>query len=590
MSNIWYTFDWYFKKDAKAQSVYDALVSLQKGDVKASAEALEALGADEPFSDLGWDDPLPATVSNSKKRVRAHFQLRTSSDVPEHLIEQVAGLGARLTKLYVFNDQVGEATSLYYKKGEEVDLEDVLDDFAEVDPSFKLAIAFEDDEPEQALKLLRRGADPNAEVEDDPLIFAAIDHGWSKVAIAAIEAGANLEVRDDELHRPLHMAADEEELGVDVVRSMVAHGADVHARNEYKQTPLNVVAGLDAHDALARAIVLIEAGADINAVSDYGSVLWVARAHNAALARHLVGLGAQAVPASDSYGDDPESDLTTAIMHDDREKFDALFDEATCGDIDKSKLVECCVQYDRPEFLQRIAPGEVSAFTKVGDKTALGIAAWYGSLSIASQLVEELGEATGNAQREVLVDALVAFAGGADTVTSMTKLIACSTDLDAKSTTSASTAVEVALLHGHMDNVRLLLEAGANPNYGDEYERTYMFQAAKLGPEWVKLLLHSGAEADVSDEDGKTPLHVAARTEGAAESIAALVAAGADVNAHDQSEATPLHEATKDDRTAANAGALIDAGADRGASDEDEKTPADYARSYRARAVLALLE
>ncbi len=103
---------------------------------------------------------------------------------------------------------------------------------------------------------------------------------------------------------------------------------------------------------------------------------------------------------------------------------------------------------------------------------------------------------------------------------------------------------------GHEGIVRLLLERGADVNNVDgERHRTALHAA--VGDTYmntdvcvsiVRLLLHGGADAKAKDDDGITPLFLAVnnRQAGAAH---LLIAKGADVNARRQTDRTLLHDA-----------------------------------------------
>ncbi|HWK55089.1 MAG TPA: ankyrin repeat domain-containing protein [Hyphomicrobiales bacterium] len=79
--------------------------------------------------------------------------------------------------------------------------------------------------------------------------------------------------------------------------------------------------------------------------------------------------------------------------------------------------------------------------------------------------------------------------------------------------------------------VKSLLEAGADPNFGNRYHITPLWLAAlNRSPEMIELLIQRGASAAASLPHGETPLMVAARA-GDPESIDLLLAAGADPNA-----------------------------------------------------------
>lgn len=77
----------------------------------------------------------------------------------------------------------------------------------------------------------------------------------------------------------------------------------------------------------------------------------------------------------------------------------------------------------------------------------------------------------------------------------------------------------------------------------------------------VRLLLDAGADVNVSSQLGRTPLQVAAATNGSAETVGLLLEKGADVNAADTTGVTPLISAASVD-DAAVAKLLVSKGAD----------------------------
>lgn len=92
---------------------------------------------------------------------------------------------------------------------------------------------------------------------------------------------------------------------------------------------------------------------------------------------------------------------------------------------------------------------------------------------------------------------------------------------------------------GQPDMVRLLLEAGADPNLGDS--STPLIEAAgKAGnAAAVGLLLTAGADPNAADKTGYTPLMAAAKA-GDSDLTAALLKAGADPNARSRQGHSPL--------------------------------------------------
>jgi len=117
-----------------------------------------------------------------------------------------------------------------------------------------------------ARDLIEAGADVNAKDNDGftPLSICA-EKGHLNVARALIEAGADVNAKDNEGLTPLYMCA----LGghLEVARALIEAGADVNAKKDNGVTPLHMCA-YTGHLEVSRA--LIEKGADVNAKEDDG--------------------------------------------------------------------------------------------------------------------------------------------------------------------------------------------------------------------------------------------------------------------------------------------------------------------------------
>jgi len=101
--------------------------------------------------------------------------------------------------------------------------------------------------------------------------------------------------------------------------------------------------------------------------------------------------------------------------------------------------------------------------------------------------------------------------------------------------------------------------------------------------------LDAGADVEARADDGRPPLHWAAR-EGRAGAIGALVGAGADFGARDENGRTPLHWAVVQGHPDAIHG-LAFVGADAGAKDNIDRSPLHWAaREGHAGAVRALAD
>ncbi|KUL81849.1 hypothetical protein ZTR_09744 [Talaromyces verruculosus] len=116
------------------------------------------------------------------------------------------------------------------------------------------------------------------------------------------------------------------------------------------------------------------------------------------------------------------------------------------------------------------------------------------------------------------------------------------------------TALDIAIRHGHVSAVKLLLQAGSDANRvsSDGKSTLYAATQAPNSGRIVGLLLKHGAKPDepVSTPKGDTPLLSAIRQGSSPEAIRALVQAGASLNTGNEIGETPRKLADKSTNTA----------------------------------------
>jgi ankyrin repeat protein len=95
---------------------------------------------------------------------------------------------------------------------------------------------------------------------------------------------------------------------------------------------------------------------------------------------------------------------------------------------------------------------------------------------------------------------------------------------------------------GSPESMRLLLDAGADPNTANVFAATALMWCAGDVAK-VRLLLSKGAKVDARSQLGRTPLLIAAAYDGATEAARLLIEKGANVKARDKSGMSVLQQA-----------------------------------------------
>ncbi|MDE2874583.1 MAG: ankyrin repeat domain-containing protein [Gemmatimonadota bacterium] len=426
-------------------------------------------------------------------------------------------------------------------------------------------------------------------------------HGPGTLEMLAVflEAGVDVNGRDDASRTPLHRVADAAFgwNGAGVVpfaRALLDAGAEVNARGQRGQTPLHAAAGSDREGIGDSLVVLLaEAGADINARTETGTTPLHQAVNRPAIAAALLELGADRAAVDDSgYVADPV-DCQNFVT---RSFFALATPETVAGCIAKGANVNVAMSdpWSRfatgpygPRPLHTVAesardPATITVLLKAGaalhgrneeDYTPLHHAAKNGTPAIVRSLLE---------------------------VGAQVDMRASGYDVD--------WGWDWTPLHLAAENnpdeavVRVLLEAGADVNARAYYGQTPLILAAgNANPAVATLLLEAGADVNAREWMGRTALHEAAASNGNLAMIDLLLNAGADLQAvggyaeeyvriySPLDGVTPLHVAAAGNRNPAVLTALVRAGieVDTGRPPGAAAVPIEHAGTFLTEIAIA---
>ncbi len=442
---------------------------------------------------------------------------------------------------------------------------------------------------DHAIALLAHGADPSARSgEGDTPLHLATVRADTTVVSALVDAGADVNAANGRGETPLHWAwwrnkplvvdqllalgADAEvqdnrgsvagpvcdwtnirysigQATVESVQKCIEAGTPVDLRSGVAwSTPLNQLRLFTGPAAVDIASLLLEAGAEVNTRTDYGSTPLhsAARSGDTAMVSVLLGGGADATAQSPG-GATP--------LHD-----------AASGSRGNGATVSLLVQ----------AGADVNARTELG-ATPLHWAVSQGNHATAARLLE-LG-ANPNAR---------------DDAGSLADPVSCEHFNNPVFFALATAEVVAGCIAAGVDvNARLASFQGVNARP----RSSPLHHAARVGrdPALISLLLEAGADVRARDDDGYMPLHLAARY-GTAEAVRALLRAGAAVDArargfsiHYGWDWTPLHLAVANNPDPEVAALLLEAGANPRARGYEGETPIHMAAGNEDPALAALL-
>jgi ankyrin repeat protein len=322
---------------------------------------------------------------------------------------------------------------------------------------------------------------------------------------------------------------------IDVVRDMLAKGADINSEDSNKDTAL-IFASYNGHTQIVD--LLIKAGANLNLQNSYKSTALILAASYGYI--EIVELLIKAGADLNIQNNNKNTALTLASFKGYTEIVDLLIKAG--ADINsqnnvKDTALTLAASYGYTEIVELLikAGADLNIQNNVKD-TALTLASWKGHTEIVDLLIK--------AGADFIFDNYNAltFAAREGHVQIVDLLLKAGADVNAR-TPQENTVLTLAAWKGHTQVVDLLLKAGADVNIQTSNKNTALMLAATYGhTQLVDLLLKAGADLNLQTIKKNTALILAAAN-GYTQIVDLLLKAGADYTIKNNEGKTALNVA-----------------------------------------------
>lgn len=339
-----------------------------------------------------------------------------------------------------------------------------------------------------------------------------------EIALVLLSKGANFNIQDIHKDYPLHSAVKHSKLHV--IEYLIDAGADLNVTNENSQTPLHYSLERDTRNRQEIFFLLLSYGANVNLIDIHGNCpLHLAAKHcNRVTIQYLLNAGAS-------------QDVTNAKKQTPLHVFVTAHDDSSITELLIGKNIDAVDALSRSALHLAAIQGfhlNVTTLIEHGANPVLrdssgGLPFSYGCQSGSIKCV--------NLINDILDGSL-----------SISKLT--SKSLQNTHTESLMRAIQ----NKDIFEVMILTRFLADVNFCDKNEQTPLHLAAVNDHyEIIKILMECKANPNLKNKDGQTPIHLVAHC-GGVESMKCLLSnENADVQEKDNFWQTPLHLAADND-------------------------------------------
>ena len=396
-----------------------------------------------------------------------------------------------------------------------------------------------------------------------------------------LDAGIDLEARDDSGLTPLHRAVQDTE-NPDVIKSLINAGANLEAQAKDKQTPLHVAAAYSENPDVIKSLINTGANLEAQAKDKQTPLYWAVSFKNLSAIKVLIDAGADKASVNNrwtslhwvaAYNENP--DIIKSLIN-------AGADVKARAEVKRTPLHVAAAYNENPDIIKSLinAGADVKARAEV-KRTPLHYALYNNKNPDVVKVLLDAG-ADPNAREYDDRTPLHTAAEDNENPDVVKMLLDAGADVKARAKYRKTPLHYAAASNDNPDVIKVLLDAGADPMVRNNWDWTPLHLAAEDNdnPDVIKVLLDAGADPNARSNFGRTPLHLAAEDNDNPDVIKVLLDAGADPNARTKDHNTPLHYAVlyKDNPDVVKV--LLDAGTDPNTRNEDGWTLLHYAASY----------